>query len=87
VYRGRLRQSLNGEWVFNASTGQNGAVGFILGTVNNAWGSAESPVAGLQVTITYTLQVMWALPPPTPSIPSFEEIIVLTSVIPTDFAD
>jgi hypothetical protein len=31
VFRGRLRQALNGNWVFNAFAGQNGVVGFDLG--------------------------------------------------------
>ena len=52
VFRGRLRQALNGDWVFNASTGQNGVVGFLLGGVGN-WSSSESPATGLQITMTF----------------------------------
>lgn len=47
VFAGRLRQALNGDWVFNASTSQNGVVGFMLGGVNqNSWTSAESSASG-----------------------------------------
>jgi hypothetical protein len=80
VFRGRLRQALNGDWVFNASTGQNGVVGFILGAVGNSWNSSESPAAGLQVTITMALSGFSATG-------QLSELIVLTSVMPTDFAD
>jgi hypothetical protein len=79
VFRGRLRQALNGDWVFNASTGQNGVMGFILGGVSPSWNSSESPTTGLQITVSF---------PTNPGIVAgFNEVIVLTSVIPTDFAD
>jgi hypothetical protein len=78
VFRGRLRQALSGDWVFNASTGQNGVVGFMLGSVGSNWNSSESPATGLQITITFQL----AATAPNP----INEVIVLTSVIPTDFA-
>lgn len=76
--QGRLRQALSGDWVFNASTGQNGVVGFMLGSVGSNWNSSESPATGLQITITFQL----AATAPNP----INEVIVLTSVIPTDFA-
>lgn len=79
VFRGRLRQALNGDWVFNASTGQNGVVGFVLGGVDqNSWTSSESPATGLQITIDFE----WSIAGQT-----LTEVIVLTNVIPTDFAD
>jgi hypothetical protein len=40
VYRGRLRQALNGDWVFNTSTGQNGTIEFLLGPV---WARYQQP--------------------------------------------
>jgi hypothetical protein len=83
VLRGRLRQALNGDWVFNASTGQNGAVGFVLGNTNQgSWNSSESPASGLQVTVTLTVfSVMLG------TLQVLTEVIVLTNVIPTDFTD
>ncbi len=78
VFRGRLRQALNGDWVFNASAGQNGVVGFMLGTTGqNSWSSSETPATGLQITITFGPGMAGTM----------NEVIVLTSVIPTDFAD
>jgi hypothetical protein len=55
VFRGRLRQALNGNWVFNASTGQNGVVGFDLGHPGrmSSWSSSESPTTGVQVFISH----------------------------------
>jgi hypothetical protein len=84
VFRGRLRQALNGDWVFNASTGQNGVVGFMLGGVNNYWSSSESPASGLQVTIT---NMSFSIMVGTQMIRTLNEMIVLTTVIPTDFTD
>jgi hypothetical protein len=84
VLRGRLRQALNGNWVFNASTGQNGAVGFDLGPAGaggNQWSSSESPAGGIQVFISYSP------PPPMGGGPPFTENILLTTLIPQDFAD
>jgi hypothetical protein len=86
VFRGRLRQALNGNWVFNTSTGQNGVVGFDLGPSGGgagAWGSDETPATGLRVSISYVA-------PPPPGIvggPIFTENISLTTLIPQDFAD
>ena len=88
VFRGRLRQALNGDWVFNASTGQNGVVGFILGAVTTkpvdpnqggpVWSSGETPSGGIQVTISITL-----FPTPEP----FTEITTLSTLIPADFTE
>ena len=74
VYRGRLRQALNGNWVFNTSTGTNGVAGILLGpsATDNSWASSESPASGLQLTIM--------VPPAT------QAVIVIGTVIPTDLA-
>ena len=80
VFRGRLRQSLTGTWVFNTSTGQNGAVGFTLGGVGQNWNSGESPASGIQVSITNTLFQA-------PNLPTMYEWITLTSIIPTEFQE
>lgn len=77
VFRGRLRQALNGNWVYNASTGQNGAVGFDLGPTGGSWSSSESPSTGIQISISY----------PAGQVPATGETILLTTVIPSDFAD
>jgi hypothetical protein len=80
VFRGRLRQALSGNWVFNASTGQNGVVGFVLGNVGqNLWNSAETPAGGIQIVITFQLAPVAGV--------TIIEVINLTSVIPTDFTD
>src|SRR5438093_13655959 len=76
VFRGRLRQALNGDWVFNASTGQNGVVGFLLGGVGN-WSSSESPATGLQITMTFLLLQRVG--------PVLDEVIVMTTVRPSAF--
>ena len=68
VFRGRLRQALTGNWVFNASIGQNGVVGFDLGMATEIWGSGESPAAGIQVNIST---------PILPSNPPLSEMITL----------
>ena len=80
VFRGRLRQALNGNWVFNASTGQNGVVGFDLGHHPgrmSSWSSSESPTTGIQVFISHEG------PPGVP----FSTIIVVSTVIPSDFTE
>ncbi|HJW38176.1 MAG TPA: hypothetical protein VJ420_06145 [Candidatus Udaeobacter sp.] len=80
VFRGRLRQALNGNWVF--TTSQNGVVGFLLGNVvQNSWNSVESPATGVQITIIFQLGYFLG------ANAQIDEVIVLTSVIPTDFAD
>jgi hypothetical protein len=82
VYRGRLRQALSGNWVFNTSTGQNGVVGFDLGQVGGMWSSSESPATGIQVSIPYMG------PPQGPGMgPMPISNILLTTLIPQDFAD
>jgi hypothetical protein len=78
VFRGRLRQALDGNWVFNASTGQNGVVGFNLGQPGTNWSSSESPGAGIQVSITINQMV--------PGQPLVERIL-LTNVIPAVFTE
>ena len=83
LYRGRVRQALDGSWVFNASTGQNGVVGFDLGTVTDQWASSEIPAAGIQVTIPYNV---YTSPPPSPPIPLVERITLMT-VLPTHFTE
>jgi hypothetical protein len=81
VFRGRLRQALNGEWVFNASTGQNGVVGFILGySQQQSWTSSESPSGGIQVSLS--LPVYSA-----PNLSPLVEYTVLTTVIPLEFTE
>jgi len=93
VSRGRLRQALNGDWVFNASTGQNGVVGFVLGKAAEdqtswpSWSSSESPATGVQITIIRTWPIAQMQPGGQPSLGAMSETIVLTNVIPTDFAD
>ena len=77
VFRGRLRQALIGNWVFNAFTGQNGVVGFDLGGATGNWGSDESPAAGIQVNINNALSEN----------PALVERITLTTQIPTDFTE
>src|SRR5215471_7259868 len=77
VFRGRLHQSLSGSWVFNSSTGQNGAVGFVLGLVNSgSWLSSETPSSGITVSITNVLYSQ--------NINILYERIVLTNVIPVE---
>ena len=76
VFRGRLRQALDGNWVFNAFTGQNGVVGFNLGPIMQYWSSGESPAGGIEVTING------------PVIQNvLNELITLTTLIPSDFSE
>jgi hypothetical protein len=77
VLRGRVRQALDGTRVFNASIGQNGVVGVVLGAVDNSWGSSESPQYGLTVSITRNLNV--------PNV-NFSEWVTITTLIPAEFA-
>jgi hypothetical protein len=53
VYRGRIRQALDGSWVFITSVGQNGVIAIMLGPEQDAWSSAETPASGLQVTASF----------------------------------
>src|SRR5262249_34150717 len=83
VWRGRLRQILSGNWIFNAFTGGNGVVGFDLGAVAaGGWTSTETPVGGLQVTISTLIY-----PIPTANGAALTETITLTTLIPADFAE
>jgi hypothetical protein len=77
VFRGRLHQALSGNWVFNTATGQNGVIGIVLGVPGNNWSSTETPAAGLQITITNTINQQAAL----------YEVLTLMNVIPADLAD
>ncbi len=86
VLRGRLRQALSGDWVFNAATGQNGVVGLILGGVDGNWTSTETPAAGIQVVINRPV-AEWPPVPPMMILQTVNESITLSSVIPVDFAD
>jgi len=54
VYRGRLRQALSGNWVFDTSVGTNGVTALLLGAVAGTWASTDTPAGGLHVTITDT---------------------------------
>jgi hypothetical protein len=84
VYRGRLRQALDGNWVFNASVGQNGILGYVLGVVDGSWQSSESPAGGLRVDITRQAFSIAVGPMP----PQFiTELLTVSSVIPAEFAD
>jgi hypothetical protein len=80
VFRGRLRQALDGSWVFNASMGQNGVVGFNLGQAGSPWSSFESPATGVQVSISYNVYS------PPGFMPLLENIF-LTTVIPAAFSE
>lgn len=82
LFRGRLRQALDGTWVFNTSTGQNGVVGVNLGAVSSDWSSSESPSTGIVVRAFITL----FLSPAHPHQPLTENI-VLTNVIPAEFTE
>ena len=83
LLRGRLHQALDGTWVFNTSTGQNGVVGVNLGAVSSPnWTSSESPTTGIVVRTFITL----FLNPADPHLPLTENI-VLTNVIPAEFTE
>jgi hypothetical protein len=78
VFRGRLRQALNGNWVFNSSmANQNETVGLDLGPIGSTWSSSESPLGGIQISISYVAG----------QVPATAQNILLTGVIPADFAD
>lgn len=49
VYRGRLRQTISGDWVFTTSTGANGVAGILLGLGLPSWTSSATPGSGVQV--------------------------------------
>jgi hypothetical protein len=54
IYRGRLRQTVDGSWVFNSSTGVNGVAGIVLGQGQSSWTSSESPGSGIEVDASVT---------------------------------
>jgi hypothetical protein len=78
VYRGRLRQALDGTWVFNAFTGQNGIVGFMLGIPTPFWTSSESPASGLQINMPYPVGT---------TLGSLTQSVVLSTLMPASFTD
>jgi hypothetical protein len=81
IFRGRLHQSLNGNWVFNTSVGQNGVIGIDLGPMAGGWSSYDTPAGGLQVVIPNVIISGTATQEPV------VEQITLTNVIPQDLAD
>jgi hypothetical protein len=90
VFKGRLRQTGQGEWVFTSFTGQSGLVGLTLGTVQPDWTSSETPSQGLEVRIpvvvvpaNYISSGIFG----TVQIPAIIHVITLTTVIPSDFAE
>jgi len=83
IYRGRLHQALNGDWVFNTSAGLNGVIGIILGEQLPTWSSSNYPESGLQVTIQGGITI----PTSTGGTQVIPTTITLTSVIPQDLAD
>jgi hypothetical protein len=80
AYRGRLRQSLNGEWVFVASADQSGVIGFVLGPIGSEWESSESPDEGITISLTRALAFSGHNA-------ALSEFVLLTSLIPKQFAD
>jgi hypothetical protein len=80
VYRGRLRQAISGNWIFDSSTGVSGAIGLLLGAENISWLSSESPAAGLQLTIS------WPLATPAGVESTMQQVVVISTVIPADLA-
>lgn len=101
VFRGRLRQTVQGEWVFTTGTGQNGVVGLTLGQVQQGmgeqdWTSAETPDRGIEVTIPLVLASRQHIPIFDPStgstsgavdIPPVIQPVTLTTVIPSDLTE
>ena len=82
TFRGRLRQALDGNWVFNTFVGQNGVIGINLGQMSEVnWSSEDTPAGGLQISITH-----FVIPPGSGSVAVIERI-VLASVIPQDLAE
>jgi hypothetical protein len=79
VFRGRLRQAANGDWVLTTFLGQNGVVGLVLGQPGDGWTSSESPAGGLSIRIETKIFVVK---------PDFlSEIVVLTTVVPAGFVE
>jgi hypothetical protein len=91
VFKGRLRQTAQGEWVFTSFTGQSGVVGLILGPAQGDWSSSQPPGQGIEVLIPV---VAVHFPPlasddgtVTINVPPIRQWITLTTVIPSDFAE
>lgn len=80
VYRGRLRQAISGNWIFDSSTGASGATGLLLGQENISWVSSESPASGLEVTIA------WELATPAGVEATMQQVVIIGTVIPADLA-
>jgi hypothetical protein len=102
VYRGRLRQALDGSWVFNTSVGTNGVAGITFSTATGTWGTQETPAGGIQVIASWVLipgtQSLLALADGSQGvvdqgngqpvgIATLMETIILSDVIPADLAD
>jgi hypothetical protein len=79
VLRGRLRETVEGDWVFSTSLGQSGVAGFELGTPTANWASSESPATGLQVVAIYDF--------PTATGPQLQSVLTLSSVLPPVFSE
>jgi hypothetical protein len=77
-FRGRLRQALDGTWVFNTFAGQNGVVGVELGLVGTNWLSLTFPGAAIRVDIEYTIRM--------DNVPTYLNI-GLTSVLSSRFTE
>lgn len=100
VYRGRLRQSLSGDWVFNTSVGTNGVAAIVLSTGTGSWYSNETPAGGIQVTASWMLMAGTGGPLVLNGAPVVDgsngqevqigtllETITLSDVIPSDLVD
>ena len=87
VYRGRLRQAINGNWVFNTSLGTNGVSGVVLDPNQGAWNTNDTP-GGIEVTAVYGI---FHGGPPDPNaggvVPGLVETITLSDVIPPELAE
>jgi hypothetical protein len=91
IFRGRLREALNGSWIFNTGINQNGVAGIDLGVQQDSWLSSETPSQGLIVSIN--IPIIIPLVVPIPNVGdivlqvNFSEEIELRSVIPDNLAD
>jgi hypothetical protein len=88
VFRGRLRQASDGEWVFSAYTGQNGFVGLVLGAIDGRWSSGQQVPSGGTVV---TVQSLIYNPLVDPANPVFQgevvETVELSEGMPPVFAE
>jgi hypothetical protein len=74
VFRGRLRQAASANWIFDASTGQNGFVAFDLGpTGRPSWALSYREDFSI-----ISVDKVDGFPPPEPT------IFTLTMEVPTD---